>query len=244
MTDYVSDAQARSLILDVGRRLYHSGFVASNDGNITCKVGDNAIWATPTGVSKGFMTEEMLVKMDLDGNILEGTYKPSSEIKMHLRVFKENPQVQGVVHAHPLTATAFACAGMSLDEPVLVEGILALGCVPLAHFALPGTTDVPDSIAPYCKNYNAVLLANHGALTWGTSLIQAYYRMETTEYYAKILMMNNFILGKKALLSQQQIDDSIAIRTRMGVTSGGRPTGPEMASNLEDVCLSAPGKEK
>ena len=107
MTDYVSDAQARSLILDVGRRLYHSGFVASNDGNITCKVGDNAIWATPTGVSKGFMTEEMLVKMDLDGNILEGTYKPSSEIKMHLRVFKENPQVQGVVHAHPLTATAF-----------------------------------------------------------------------------------------------------------------------------------------
>lgn len=109
MTDYVSDAQARSLILDVGRRLYHSGFVASNDGNITCKVGDNAIWATPTGVSKGFMTEEMLVKMDLDGNILESTYKPSSEIKMHLCVFKENPQVQGVVHAHPLTATAFAC---------------------------------------------------------------------------------------------------------------------------------------
>ena len=103
---------------------------------------------------------------------------------------------------------------------------------------------MPDSIAPYCKNYNAVLLANHGALTWGTSLIQAYYRMETTEYYAKILMMNNFILGKKALLSQQQIDDIIAIRTRMGVTSGGRPTGPEMASNLEDVCLSAPGKEK
>ena len=214
MTDYVSDAQARSLILDVGRRLYHSGFVASNDGNITCKVGDNAIWATPTGVSKGFMTEEMLVKMDLDGNILEGTYKPSSEIKMHLRVFKENPQVQGVVHAHPLTATAFACAGMSLDEPVLVEGILALGCVPLAHFALPGTTDVPDSIAPYCKNYNAVLLANHGALTWGTSLIQAYYRMETTEYYAKILMMNNFILGKKSLLSQQQIDDIIGIRNK------------------------------
>lgn len=244
MTDYVSDAQARSLILDVGRRLYHSGFVASNDGNITCKVGDNAIWATPTGVSKGFMTEEMLVKMDLDGNILEGTYKPSSEIKMHLRVFKENLQVQGVVHAHPLTATAFACAGMSLDEPVLVEGILALGCVPFAHFALPGTTDVPDSIAPYCKNYNAVLLANHGALTWGTSLIQAYYRMETTEYYAKILMMNNFILGKKSLLSQQQIDDIIGIRTRMGVISGGRSTGPEMASNLEDVCLSAPGKEK
>ena len=242
MTDYVSDAQARSLILDVGRRLYHSGFVASNDGNITCKVGDNAIWATPTGVSKGFMTEEMLVKMDLDGNILEGTYKPSSEIKMHLRVFKENPQVQGVVHAHPLTATAFACAGMSLDEPVLVEGILALGCVPLAHFALPGTTDVPDSIAPYCKNYNAVLLANHGALTCEDGVALSDYTL--FKGARRAVVMSNFILGKKSLLSQQQIDDIIGIRTRMGVISGGRSTGPEMASNLEDVCLSAPGKEK
>ena len=240
----VNEYEIKKQICDIGRRIYSRNMVAANDGNISVKLNDNEFLCTPTGVSKGFMTEEMLVKMDLDGNILEGTYKPSSEIKMHLRVFKENPQVQGVVHAHPLTATAFACAGMSLDEPVLVEGILALGCVPLAHFALPGTTDVPDSIAPYCKNYNAVLLANHGALTWGTSLIQAYYRMETTEYYAKILMMNNFILGKKALLSQQQIDDIIAIRTRIGVTSGGRPTGPEMASNLEDVCLSAPGKEK
>lgn len=238
MPKYVSDKKAKEMILDIGRRLYHSGFIASNDGNITCKVGDNEIWATPTGVSKGFMTEEMLVKMDLEGNILEGTYKPSSEIKMHLRVFKENPKVQGVVHAHPITASAFACAGMSLEEPVIVEGILALGCVPLAHFALPGTTDVPDSIAPYCNDYNAVLLANHGALSWGESLIQAYYRMETTEYYAKILMINNFILGKKVLLSQKQIDDIIAIRTRMGVTSGGRPIGAEEAGNLEDVCLS------
>ena len=240
----LNEYEIKKMMCDVGKRIYDRNMVAANDGNISVKLNDNEFLCTPTGVSKGFMTEEMLVKMDLDGNILEGTYKPSSEIKMHLRVFKENPQVQGVVHAHPLTATAFACAGMSLEEPVLVEGILALGCVPLAHFALPGTTDVPDSIAPYCKNYNAVLLANHGALTWGNNLVQAYYRMETTEYYAKILMMNNFILGKKSLLSQQQIDDIIGIRTRMGVISGGRSTGPEMASNLEDVCLSAPGKEK
>ena len=206
MTDYVSDAQARSLILDVGRRLYHSGFVASNDGNITCKVGDNAIWATPTGVSKGFMTEEMLVKMDLDGNILEGTYKPSSEIKMHLRVFKENPQVQGVVHAHPLTATAFACAGMSLEEPVLVEGILALGCVPLAHFALPGTTDVPDSIAPYCKNYNAVLPSQSRSSYLGQqSRPGVLPNGKKQRKIIKILMMNNFILGKKSLLSHNRL---------------------------------------
>ena len=114
--EYISDAQAKQMILEVGRRMYQGGFVAANDGNISCKVGDNEIWATPTGVSKGFMTEDMLVKLDLDGNVLEGTHKPSSEIKMHLRVFKENPKVQGVVHAHPLTATAFACAGISLED--------------------------------------------------------------------------------------------------------------------------------
>ena len=103
--EYISDAQAKQIILEVGRRMYLGGFVAANDGNISCKVGDNEIWATPTGVSKGFMTEDMLVKLDLDGNVLEGTHKPSSEIKMHLRVFKENPKVQGVVHAHLLGRT-------------------------------------------------------------------------------------------------------------------------------------------
>ena len=162
----------------------------------------------------------------------------TSEIKMHLRVFKENPKVQGVVHAHPLTATAFACAGISLEEPVLMEGVLSLGCVPLVHFALPGTEEVPEAVAPYCREYNAVLLANHGALTWGENLMQAYYRMETTEYYAKILMMNNFILGKKTLLSQGQIDDIIRIRAGWGITTGGRPIGPESAQNLEDICVS------
>lgn len=132
--EYISDAQAKQMILEVGRRMYQGGFVAANDGNISCKVGDNEIWATPTGVSKGFMTEDMLVKLDLDGNVLEGTHKPSSEVKMHLRVFKENPKVQGVVHAHPLTATAFACAGISLEEPVLMEGVLSLGLCAASAF--------------------------------------------------------------------------------------------------------------
>ena len=234
----VNEYEIKKQICDIGRRIYSRNMVAANDGNISVKLNDNEFLCTPTGVSKGFMTEEMLVKMDLDGNILEGTYKPSSEIKMHLRVFKENPKVQGVVHAHPLTATAFACAGISLEEPVLMEGVLSLGCVPLVHFALPGTEEVPEAVAPYCREYNAVLLANHGALTWGDNLMQAYYRMETTEYYAKILMMNNFILGKKTLLSQGQIDDIIKIRAGWGITTGGRPIGPEGAQNLEDICIS------
>ena len=236
---YPTDAEAKKLIVEIGRRMYAKNFVAANDGNISCKVDENTIWTTPTGVSKGFMTEDMLVKLRLDGTVIsQGERGPSSEVKMHLRVFKENPKVQGVVHAHPLTATAFACAGISLEEPVLMEGVLSLGCVPLVHFALPGTEEVPEAVAPYCREFNAVLLANHGALTWGDNLMQAYYRMETTEYYAKILMMNNFILGKKTLLSQGQIDDIIKIRAGWGITTGGRPIGPEGAQNLEDICIS------
>ncbi|MGI6054423.1 MAG: class II aldolase/adducin family protein [Clostridium sp.] len=239
MSGYLSDKEAKLAILDIGRRLYQNGFVASNDGNITCRVSDREVWATPTGVSKGFMTEEMLVKLDLDGNILEGTAAPSSEIKMHLRVYKENSKVQGVVHAHPLTATSFACAGMSLEDPVLVEGVLALGCVPLAHFALPGTQEVPDSVAPYCRAYNAVLLANHGALTWGTSLTQAYYRMESVEYYAKVLLMTKFVIGKSCDLSASQVKDIIAIRTGMGVTGGGMPPCTEDIKNDVDIVRSS-----
>jgi len=243
MSQYLSDNEAKKSILDIGRRMYQNGFVASNDGNITCKVGENEIWATPTGVSKGFMTEGMLVKMDLDGRILEGTAKPSSEIKMHLRVYRENAEVCGVVHAHPLTATAFACAGISLEQPVLVEGILALGCVPLAHFALPGTNEVPDSVAPYCRDYNAVLLANHGALTWGASPIQAYYRMETVEYYAKIMLLCDYVIKRHADLSAGQVAKIVAIRSAMGVCGGGIPPCGDEAANMQDVVTSAPGKK-
>ena len=112
---YKSDFEAKKAILDIGRRMYAKGFVASNDGNISCRVGPNTIWTTPTGVSKGFMTQDMLVKMDLDGKVLMGRLKPSSEIKMHLRVYQENPRLQAVTHAHPPMATCFAIAGQPLD---------------------------------------------------------------------------------------------------------------------------------
>ena len=118
---YPSDAQAKAEILDAGRKIYQRGLVAANDGNLSVRVGDNALWVTPTGVSKGAMTEDMLVKLSLDGTVLEGTRKPSSETKMHLRIYQENPAVRAVVHAHPPAATAFAAAGLPLDRPVLQE---------------------------------------------------------------------------------------------------------------------------
>lgn len=121
---YPSDAQAKAEILDAGRKIYQRGLVAANDGNLSVRVGDNALWVTPTGVSKGAMTEDMLVKLSLDGTVLEGTRKPSSETKMHLRIYQENPAVRAVVHAHPPAATAFAAAGLPLDRPVLQEAVV------------------------------------------------------------------------------------------------------------------------
>lgn len=215
--NYPSDSEAKESLVDFGRRIYEKGFVAANDGNVSCKVGPNIIWVTPTGVSKGFMTTDMMIKMDLEGNIIEGKLKPTSELKMHLRVYKENNDIMAVTHAHPPIATSFAIAGISLDKPILPEAIVQLGAVPVAQYATPGTQAVPDSIAPYCKTHNAVLLANHGALTWGKDIFQAYYRMESVEYYASILLYTGYIIGKQNQLSPSQVEElSIARRNSNG----------------------------
>jgi L-fuculose-phosphate aldolase len=220
---YYSDNEAKEMICEIGRRVYNRNYVAANDGNISVKVGPDEIWTTPTGVSKGYMTPDMMVKMDLSGQVLSGNMKPSSEVKMHLRVYNENPEVNAVVHAHPPVATSFAIAGIPLDKPVLPEAIVLLGTVPVAPYALPGTQEVPDSIAPYCKTHNAVLLANHGALTWGRDLMEAYFRMESLEHYATILMYSNNILKKANELNGSQIADLIKIRESMGIKAGGVP---------------------
>ncbi|NLY43990.1 MAG: class II aldolase/adducin family protein [Clostridiaceae bacterium] len=211
---YISDHEAKEAIIEVGKRMYAKGFVASNDGNISIRVGENALWTTPTGVSKGYMTPDMLVKTDMDGNILEGVKKPSSEIRMHLRVYKENPDVMAVTHAHPPVATSFAIAGISLDKPILPEAIVNLGSVPIAPYATPGTGGVAESIAPYCRSHNAVLLANHGALTWGKDVFEAYYRMESLEHYATVLMYTGYIIGKANELNESQVKELIKIREK------------------------------
>ncbi len=198
---------AKEMICEIGKRMYNREFVAANDGNISVKVGENKIISTPTGVSKGFMTKDMISEMDLEGNWNGVGMKPTSEIKMHLRVYKENMNVGAVVHAHPPVATAFSVANIELTKPILIENVLLLGPVHIAPYAKPGTEEVPESIAPYCKDYKGVLLANHGALTWGSDLMEAYYRLESMEHYAKILMYTNKILGSKNELSKNQIED-------------------------------------
>jgi L-fuculose-phosphate aldolase len=234
---YPNDYEAKDLILDIGRRMYEKNFVAANDGNITCKVSPDAIWATPTGVSKGFMKTGELVKMDLSGRIIQqGPLKPSSEIKMHLRIYNENPETMGVCHAHPPVATSFAIAGISLDKAIYPEALVNLGTVPVVHYEAPGSQGIPDSVAPYCRDYNALLLANHGALAWGGSLMEAWYRLEALEHYAMILMYTGNIIGKANVLSCEQIRELVKIREKLGIRTGGLPPCcAAEASNLADV---------
>ena len=170
--------------------------VAANDGNISVKISENEFLCTPTGVSKGFMTPEFICKVDKNGNVIQANkgFKPSSEIKMHMRVYKERPDVQSVVHAHPLYATSFAIAGIPLTEPIMPEAVIALGCVPIAEYGTPSTEEIPDAVSKYLQYYDAVLLENHGALSYSDSLINAYYKMESLEFYAQLLSQSK-VLG-------------------------------------------------
>jgi len=212
---FPSDSEARQAIVETGRRMYMKNFVAANDGNISCKVGEDVIWVTPTGVSKGFMSGDDLVKMRLDGTVITpGSAAPSSEIKMHLRVYKENPEIMGITHAHPPAATAFAVAGLPLDKMIYPEAIVNLGVVPCVSYATPGSSGVAEAVAPYCRDYNALLLANHGALTWGRSVMEAYFRMESLEHYASILINIGRIGGAREL-SGEQAEELIKIRDKM-----------------------------
>lgn len=220
---YISEKEAKRAIIDIGQRMYVRGFVAANDGNISVKTADNEVWATPTGVSKGYMKKKMLVKVDLDGNVLEGTYRPSSELKMHLRAYRENETLKSVCHAHPPICTCFAVAGIPLDSPILAEAVITLGDVPVAPYAELGTEAVPEAIAPYCHTHNGVLLANHGAVTWAEEPYAAYYRLESMEYYAKILLITDKLIGKQQQLSDEQIERLITMREKFGVKQGGVP---------------------
>lgn len=222
--EYLSEKQAKKAIIDIGQRMYVRNFVAANDGNISVKTGDNEVWATPTGVSKGYMKKKMLVKVDLDGNILEGTCKPSSELKMHLRAYQENKEIRAVCHAHPPVCTCYAIAGIPLTAPVLAEAVITLGDVPIAPYAKLGSREVPEAVAPFCHTHNGILLANHGAVTWAEEPYAAWYRLESMEYYANILLITEHILGRQNLLTDEQVGALLAMREKFGIKRGGVST--------------------
>ncbi len=224
--------QIKQEICEVGHRLYAHGFVAANDGNISVKLNDNEFYCTPTGVSKGSLTPEMIIKIDAEGNKLEGTLNPSSEIKMHLRVFRERPDVNAVVHAHPPVATAFTVAGIPLDRYILPEAVLTIGDVPTCAYATPSTMEIPDSLMPYIQEHDAFMLKNHGALTVGNTLTRAFFTMEEVEFNAKI-MKYAMELGRIQEISEEKMYELMDLRARFGLPGKhpGYKTAEERAKN-------------
>ena len=198
--------EEREAVCRVGRLLYDRGYVAANDGNISVKVAENRLLITPSGVSKGRMTPEMLLVTDMDGTVIEGNRHPSSEGKMHLEVYRGRPDVNAVVHAHPPVSTAFAVCRRGLETPYLSELVAGLGQVPCTtSFAMLSTEEVPESVRPYLADHNALLLANHGALAWGGDLWEAFDRLETVEHTAKIVL-NAQLLGGGVPLTEAEVE--------------------------------------
>ena len=190
---YQDEKKARCDIIEAGKRMYIRGLACASDGNISARTSDNTIIVTPSGVSKGFMTEDMLVKLDLDGNILEGTQKPTSEIKMHLAIYKRSPEICAVCHAHPPASSAFAAAGIALDKALLHETNVTLGIIPVAKYAPPGSKELANGVAELCCAYRGALLENHGPVAWGDSVMQALFLMESLENSATIAIYSKIL---------------------------------------------------
>lgn len=201
--------ELKELICDIGQRIYRNGFVAANDGNITVKLNEREFLTTPTGVSKGYLRPDMIVKVNEKGEVLEGNWKPSSEVKVHLKVYEQRADVGAVVHAHPPYATTFAVAHIPLDAYILPESVYALGAVPIVPYAQPSTQELADGLVPYLQDYDAFLLENHGTVTVGSDLVKAYYKTETLEYNAKITYLTR-LLGKCNELPSEEIDKLIS----------------------------------
>lgn len=212
-SEAAEELRFRNELVEVGRMLHAQGFVAATDGNLSVRMPTDRVMITPTGVSKGMMHPDGMVIVNLQGEKLLGNREPSSEIAMHLTIYRIRPDVGAVVHAHPCTATSFASSAIALDEPVCSEAAMTLGTVPLAPYGTPGTNELSDSLRPFIPGYNAILMANHGVVTYGRDLYQAYLRMEAVEHYAKIALAVRQI-GRPHMLNEQQLEKLASARSR------------------------------
>lgn len=226
----ISELKYKQQICDIGKRIYDKGFVAANDGNISIRISNNEFLITPTGVSKGFMTPDMILKVDGKGRVLKGDYRPTSEMKMHLVVYQERPDINAVVHVHPPFATAFAIAGIPLNQAIMPESVVYLGTIPVAEYGTPSTQEIPDAVKKYVHQHQGVLLENHGALTWGKNLEHAYYLMESLEFSAKINWIAKQLNGDREL-SKEHVKSLIEMKKMMGI-KGTTPIGADVPNGV------------
>ncbi|MEZ5345097.1 MAG: class II aldolase/adducin family protein [Pyrinomonadaceae bacterium] len=210
----MNESDARKLIVEIGRLMYERSYVVSSDGNVSIRLDENRVMASPTMTSKGRMTEECLAITDMEGSALNEN-KASSELAMHLLVYKMRPDIKAVCHAHPPHGSAFAVAGLAIDQPFLSEVILTLGCVPITAYGTPSTDELTDSMKPFVPHHNALLMANHGAVAYGKDLWEAFDRMETLEHTAKIAILAKALGGANDLPSDA-VEKLIHIREKAG----------------------------
>src|ERR1051325_10578421 len=215
-TNEMTERQIKEFMCEIGRRVYNKGFAAANDGNITVRLNDKEILCTPTMVSKGFMKPDDICKVDYEGKQLAGTRKRTSEVLVHLAVYKNRPDVNGVVHCHPPHATAFAVAHEPIPKCILPEVEVFLGEVPIAKYATPGDQRLPNTIIPYVKDCNTILLANHGAVSWGTTVEGAYFNTEIIDAYCKILILAKQ-LGRVNYFTEQHTAELMQFKKRIGI---------------------------
>ncbi|HEY7191572.1 MAG TPA: class II aldolase/adducin family protein [Vicinamibacterales bacterium] len=212
------EEQLRADMVEAGRRLYARAYVASNDGNISARLDDTRLLTTPKSVSKGFMTPDMMVIVDYDGKKVAGDRDASSELPMHLEIYRNRPDVNAVVHAHPPIATGFAVAGIPLTRAVLAEVVTTLGSIPIAEYGTPSTAELPEAVRKYIKAHDGLLLANHGAVTCCRSVMTAYYKMETIEHFAKISFVARQ-LGREHLFSRDEVERLQGLRGMYGIAA-------------------------
>jgi L-fuculose-phosphate aldolase len=206
-------------ICEVGRRLYANGYIAAMEGNASIRIGENEVLSTPAGVCKGYLSPPMIVTCDMQGNKREGELRVSTEIQMHLAVYRARPDVRAVVHAHPPKCTGFAVAGVPLNKAVLAEVVVTLGCVPLAEYGTPSTQELADSVDRLVRSSDGILLSNHGALTVGRDIYDAYFKMEVIEHFAEISLVSRE-LGGERLLPRQEVSRLLGLRQKVYQLSG------------------------
>lgn len=231
-----TEAQHRSDICTVGRWIHDRGFVASTDGNVSVRLGADRILMSPTCMSKGMMTPDDLVIIDFEGRRVGGTRKPSSELAMHLLIYRLRPEINAICHAHPPTATGYAAAGMALDKPILCELVLGLGTIPVARYGTPGTSELSAALEPLVRGHESILMANHGVVTYGADLLTAFLRMETTEHFARVSLVTE-LLGKQVLLSGGDVEKLVAARARYA--AGAQHAAPASSEDLSTVAAGA-----
>jgi L-fuculose-phosphate aldolase len=217
-----TERQHRREIVSFGRALHERGYVAAMDGNLSVRLDEDRILATPTAMCKGMMRPSDLVIVDMHGRRLAGRRDVSSEIAMHLLIYRLRPDIRGIVHAHPPTATGFAAAGMALNQPLVCEVVIGLGSIPLAKYGTPGTPELTEALEPLVPQYDAILMSNHGVVAYGNDLHQAYMKTETVEHFAQIALITH-LLGRQEPLGTEELEKLILARSKYQGSTSAAP---------------------